>query len=138
MAVSRRQIGLLLPALAAAGASAEDKVLTSKLYAFEDLPVKQNGKNRSRAVLDGVTHKGCRIEAHHTELAPGETPHASHHHSREEMVIIREGTMEVTISGKSRKLGPGSIVLVGSGEEHGWRNVGTTQAHYVVIALGRD
>jgi quercetin dioxygenase-like cupin family protein len=138
MAYSRRQLGLLLPALAAAGASAEDKVLTSKLYPFEELPVKQNGKNRQRAVLDGLTHKGFRIEAHHTELAPGEAPHAPHHHDREEMVIIREGTMEVTISGKSRKLGPGSIVLIGSGDEHGWRNVGTTQAQYVVLALGRD
>ena len=138
MAYSRRQLGLLLPALAAVGAAAEDKTLTSKMYAFEELPVKQNGKNRQRAVLDGVTHKGFRIEAHHTELAPGESPHAPHRHDREEMVIIREGTMEVTISGKSRNLGPGSIVLIGSGDEHGWRNAGTTQAHYVVIALGRD
>ena len=54
------------------------------------------------------------------------------------MLIVREGTLEVTISGKSRNLGPGSIVLLGSGDEHGWRNVGTTQAHYVVMALGRD
>lgn len=138
MALSRRELGLLLPALTAASSSAEDKVLTSKMYAFEDLPVKQSGKNRQRAVLDGVTHKGCRIEAHHTELAPGEAPHPPHRHDREEMLVIREGTMEVTISGKSRKLGPGSIVLVGSGGEHGWRNVGNTQAHYVVIALGRD
>ena len=138
MAYSRRQISLILPALAAAGASAEDKVLTSQLYPFEDLPVKQSGKNRQRAVLDGVTHKGFRIEVHHTELAPGEAPHAPHRHDREEMVVVREGTIEVTISGKSKKLGPGSIILVGSGEEHGWRNVGTTQAHYVVMALGRD
>ena len=138
MVYSRRQLNLLLPALAAAGASAEDKTLTSKIYAFEDLPVKQSGKNRQRAVLDGLTHGGFRIEAHHTELAPGEAPHAAHHHEREEMVIVREGTLEVTISGKSRRVGPGSIVLLGSGDEHGWRNVGTTQAHYVVIALGRD
>lgn len=138
MAYSRRQLGLLLQALAAGAASSEDKVLTSKMFAFEELAVKQSGKNRQRAVLDGLTHKGFRIEAHHTELAPGEAPHAPHHHDREEMVIIREGTMEVTIQGKSRKLGPGSLVLIGSGEEHGWRNVGSTQAHYVVIALGRD
>ena len=138
MAFSRRQLNLLLPALAAASASAEDKILTSNVYAFEDLPVKQSGKNRQRAVFDGLTHKGFRIEAHHTELAPGEAPHPPPHHEREELLIIREGTLEVTISGKSRNLGPGSIVLLGSGDEHGWRNIGTTQAHYVVIALGRD
>ena len=138
MAYSRRQMSLLLPALAAGSASAEDKILTSKMYAFEELPVKQNGRNRQRAVLDGITHKGCRIEVHHTELAPGEAPHPPHRHEREEMLFIREGTLEVTISGKSRNLGPGSIVVLGSGDEHGWRNAGTTQAHYIVMALGRD
>jgi quercetin dioxygenase-like cupin family protein len=139
MAFSRRDLNLLLPALAITGsAQADDKLLGSKMYAFEDLPVKQNANNRSRAVLDGVTHKGCRIEVHHTELAPGQAPHAPHQHEREEMLVIREGTLEVTILGKSRTLGPGAIVLVGSGEMHGWRNVGTTPAHYVVMALGRD
>ena len=136
---SRRQLSLLLPALAGSGtAAAEDKVLASNMYAFEDLPVKQNGKNRSRAVLDGLTHKGFRIELHHTELAPGEAPHAPHQHEREELLMIREGTLEVTILGKSKKMGAGSIVLVASNEMPGWRNVGATQAHYVVMALGRD
>jgi quercetin dioxygenase-like cupin family protein len=51
------------------------------------------------------------------------------------MIFIREGTLEVTISGKSDKLGPGSVAYVASNEEHGWRNVGTTTAHYFVLAF---
>ena len=52
--------------------------------------------------------------------------------------MIHEGTLEVTISGRSVKAGPGSAVFVASNEEHGWRNVGEGRARYFVLALGGD
>jgi quercetin dioxygenase-like cupin family protein len=112
--------------------------MASKTFAFADLPVRANGANRSRAVLQGKTHSGFPIEMHQTELGPGEAPHPPHHHAHEEMIMIREGTLEVTISGRSAKLGPGSVAFVASNEEHGWRNVGSGRAHYFVLALGRE
>ena len=139
MNYSRRDFGLLLPALAAAGvANGQTAALPSKTYAFDDLPIRNNGANKSRAVLDGKTHGGFPVEMHITELAPGLPPHPPHRHAHEEMIMIREGTLEVTISGKGTKLGPGSVAYVASNEEHGWRNVGTTRAQYFVLALGRE
>ena len=134
-----QRLWLLVPALAAAGvATAQTPTLPSKTYAFDDLPVRNNGANKSRAVLEGNTHGGFPVEMHITELAPGLAPHPPHHHAHEEMIMIREGTLEVTISGKSTKLGPGSVAYVASNEEHGWQNVGTTRAQYFVLALGRE
>lgn len=135
--LTRRDASLLFPLLAAQ-ASAQPAALPSKTYAFEDMVVRANGENRSRAVLDGANRSGFAIEMHLTELAPGLAPHAAHHHVHEEMVMIREGTLEVTISGRVSKVGPGSVVYVASNEEHGWRNIGTTRAHYFVLALGRE
>jgi quercetin dioxygenase-like cupin family protein len=54
----------------------------------------------------------------------------------EEMLLLREGTMEITIEGKKSRLGPGGVVYVASNEEHGWQNVGTTPARYFIVALG--
>jgi quercetin dioxygenase-like cupin family protein len=54
------------------------------------------------------------------------------------MLLVREGTMEVTISGKTTTLGPGGVAYVASNEDHGWRNTGTTRAHYFVLTLGRE
>ena len=139
MNYSRRDFGILLPALAVASvATAQTPALPSKTYAFDDLPIRTNGLNKTRAVLDGSTHGGYPVEMHITELAPGLAPHPPHHHAHEEMIMIREGTLEVTISGTSKKLGPGSVAYVASNEEHGWRNVGTTRAQYFVLALGRE
>jgi mannose-6-phosphate isomerase-like protein (cupin superfamily) len=132
---SRRDLSLLLPALlAAAEAEAQTGPLPSKTFAFEDLTLKGKG----RAVLNGKTHKGFGVECHETQLAPGEAPHAPHHHEHVEMFLVREGTMEVTISGKTSRIGPGGVGYVASNEEHGWKNVGTTTAHYFVIALGQE
>jgi len=53
-------------------------------------------------------------------------------------MLIREGTMDVTIAGKTTQLGPGSCVYIASNEMHGWRNAGTGVARYFVLALGDD
>ena len=137
MEYSRRDLGIGAILGAAAIERARAAALGSKTYRFADLPVKTNGKNRSRAMLNGETHTGFPVEVHMSELAPGEMPHPPHHHEHEEMVMIHEGTLEVTIPGKSVTLGPGSSAFMASNEEHGWRNVGTTPAVYWVLALGR-
>jgi quercetin dioxygenase-like cupin family protein len=136
MECSRREIALLLPALAAAQEK-KPEVLQSKVYGYEDLPVKVNGQNKGRAVLNGATHGGFPVELHMTELGPGQAPHAPHKHEHEEIVMLRRGSLDVTIEGRTTRLTAGSITCVASGEMHGWRNPGTEPAEYFVIALGR-
>jgi quercetin dioxygenase-like cupin family protein len=129
---------LCLPAVAASGLiAAKEKTLGTKVSRFEDLPVNAGGKNRFRPIVEGVLHDGHPVEAHATELAPGNMPHGSHRHKHEEMFLIREGTVEVVVNGRATRLGPGSVAFIGSGDDHGIRNVGDTYAHYFVIALGK-
>src|ERR1700719_2996762 len=85
MNYSRRELSRLVPALALAGAAAENRALPSKTWRFEDLVLKKN----SRAVLNGETHGGFNVELHETELPPGEAPHPPHRHVHEEMIMIR-------------------------------------------------
>jgi mannose-6-phosphate isomerase-like protein (cupin superfamily) len=75
---------------------------------------------------------------HETDLAPGAMPHPAHHHAHEEVFLVREGTLEVTITGRASRLGPGSVAYVASNEEHGIRNPETTHTQYFVIALGTE
>jgi quercetin dioxygenase-like cupin family protein len=139
MAYSRREICLLLPALASsAGRAAENASLQAKAYRFEDLPVRRNGENSSRSIFEGETRSGFALELHESDLAPGEMPHPPHHHLHEEMFLIREGTVEVTLAGRATRLGPGSAAFVASDVEHGIKNVGTTHAQYFVLGMGTD
>jgi mannose-6-phosphate isomerase-like protein (cupin superfamily) len=152
MKYSRRDLGLLLPALAAATASAQNStpqvaaeaavenlpVMKTAAFRFADIPVTTNGQNRSRRMFTHKTHTGFKIESHMSDIAPGEVNHAPHQHLREEMMLIREGTMELTIAGKPYRLGPGDVGVIGSNEMHNAKNVGTTRAHYFIVNIGRD
>ncbi len=137
--LSRRELCLMLPALAASSALADEKTpLPSKAYHFDELPAHKSAALVSRPVFEGTTHEGFRIAMHESELAPGGMPHPPHHHKHEEMFMLREGTLEVTIAGKSSQAGPGDVVYVASNEEHGVKNVGKTAAQYFVLELGSD
>jgi quercetin dioxygenase-like cupin family protein len=132
--MTRRDLTLLPAAFIAATAAAQKTAtLPSKTYRFEDLVL----KGTSRAVFDGLTHTGFHVDLHETELAPGAAPHPPHRHEHEEIVMIREGTLEITIEGKVTTAGPGSVVYAASNDLHGWKNIGSTKAEYFVIALGR-
>ncbi len=136
MNYSRRDLALLIPALAAA--QQLPKGLPSRVFKYEDLPVRVNGENKSRAVMKGETHSGFQIELHMTELGPGQAPHPPHKHVHEELLMLKDGSLDVTISGQTTHVTTGSIVYVASNEMHGWRNPGTGPAQYFVIALGND
>src|SRR5580692_12548958 len=106
---------MLLPLLAAQSASAQAPSLPASLpsgtFAFDDLPVKKNGANSSRAVLKGAMHDGCPLEMHISELAPGLAPHPPHHHGHDEMIIVRQGTIAATVNGATTTAGPGSVIF---------------------------
>ena len=138
MKYTRRDLRLLLPLAAAAAAKAQTQVVPSKAFVYGDLPVKVNGANKQRAVLKGETHSGYRIELHLTELGPGMAPHPPHKHVHEEMLMLQDGVLDVTINGQLTHLTAGSVAYVASNEEHGWRNPGPGHSQYFVIALGTD
>jgi mannose-6-phosphate isomerase-like protein (cupin superfamily) len=139
MTYSRRNWCLMLSMLVAPlDLSAQESSLPSRAFRFEDLHAETRNGTEFRPILKGTTRDGCPLEVHETRLAPGAMPHSAHRHRQEEMFLIREGTIEATISGRSTRLGPGSVVFVASSEEHGVRNVGATSAQYFVVAIGKD
>ena len=136
--VSRRHLAMMLPAIAASTARAQQasKRLPSKAIKFEDMAVKVSGENKTRAILDGETHSGFPVEVHETELPAGGSPHAPHQHIHEEMFLVQDGLLDVTVNGNSKRLTAGSVLYVNSNELHGVRNPGPQRNRYFVIALG--
>jgi quercetin dioxygenase-like cupin family protein len=128
----------LLPALHAVenSPSAAQSPLPSAVYPFSDLPVRTANGTEFRDVLKGKLATGESLEVHETTLPPGDAPHPPHHHLHSEMWLIREGTVELAVSGKTYRLGPGSVGFVHSNDEHGIKNVGATPAIYFVVAIG--
>jgi quercetin dioxygenase-like cupin family protein len=148
MTVSRRDLALLLPGLAGAAAAAQETkspkkdaagpppLLVSRGYEFGDLPVRTSANGAtSRQVFDGITGRGQRIAMHISELPPGQAPHPPARQPHEEIIIIREGTLEAALNGQVSTLGPGSVIFSSFNDLNGWKNVGTTPVQYYVVSL---
>lgn len=118
----------------AAGASKPNRV-RSQVFDVEKLVAKPTKTGEQRAVLNGPTVTLTNLESHITSVNAGEASHPAHRHPDEEIILVREGTLEVTINGAAQRAGPGSVVLFGSNDLHGMRNVGDSRATYHVIRI---
>ena len=136
MTWSRRELAFALPALLSASLAGQEQKIPSQVYVFDQLPVRHSGKLEYRPIVEGKTVDGCNFSVHESALPPNSEPHPPHHHNGEEMFLVLDGTLEVTINGRSSRVGPGSVGFIGSGDEHGIRNPGDKTAKYYVIELG--
>ena len=94
---------------------------------------KPNAWGAVRQVMRDRTPTLDELEMHISTLQPGKSPHAPHQHQHEELLIIKEGTLETFQSGATRRAGPGAIIFQASNEMHNVTNVGQTPATYYVI-----
>jgi quercetin dioxygenase-like cupin family protein len=109
--------------------------LRSGVFDWEKLTVKPSKVGEGRAVLNGSTVTLKNLESHITTVNAGEASHPAHRHPDEELILVKEGTLEVTINGEAQRAGAGSIFFFASNDLHGMRNVGTTRATYHVIRM---
>lgn len=109
------------------------KVQDSALLDWNDLKANPTGVGQYRGVMKAKTATLDELEMHVTTLNPGQISHPPHKHPNEELVIIDSGKIEATSNGKTRVLGPGSVIFNASNQLHGVKNVGDTPATYHVI-----
>jgi quercetin dioxygenase-like cupin family protein len=124
----------MMVALAAAPASPQQTpVMQSSAFDWNTIPAKETKVGSVRSFFKEPTATLEELELHVTTLNPGQEPHPPHRHPNEEMVIIREGTVEALVNGDWKRLGPGSVLFNASNQLHGLRNVGSVPAVYHVI-----
>lgn len=107
--------------------------LSSAVYDWNKIKVVPTKTGESRQFFQAPTPTLDELELHVTTLNPGEAPHPPHQHPDEEMIIIKEGTVESTLNGITRRAGPGSVIFQASNQMHGIKNIGTDKAVYYVI-----
>jgi XRE family transcriptional regulator, regulator of sulfur utilization len=134
---TRRDIVVALSAfvvtLGAVAAQTQTSVMRSSLFDWNNMTAKQTDVGAVRQFFRSPTATLDELELHVTTLNPGASSHPPHKHPNEELVIIKEGTVEALVNGELRKAGPGSVIFNASNELHSIKNIGTTPATYHVI-----
>ena len=124
--------GIALAAVALAQTS-DKPILHSSVFEWDSFKVEPKPTGVRRAVLDSRTATMDMLECHVTTLAPGAIPHAAHRHPEEELIILKEGTLEVTQNGVTNRATSGAVIFQASNEMHGFRNIGQNTATYYVV-----
>ena len=137
MKLTRRDITVAAAAMLCTGAAAAlaqgPARLGPAVWDWSELEAKPTDVGAIRTLVRQPTATLDELEMHVTTLNPGLASHPPHTHPNEELVIIREGTVEVLNGGTWKRLGPGSVIFNASNSPHALRNVGTTPATYHVI-----
>ena len=129
-------VGLIAVGLTLAGVSAtsaRSSVLSSTVFDWAAMTAQPNKTGSVRKVVQMPTATLDELEIHITTLNPGETPHAPHKHPDEELLIVKEGTVESLVNGELKRVGPGSVIFQAANQMHSIRNVGSVPATYHVI-----
>ena len=126
-------VGLLTCSVVLPAAESAKASMKSNVFDWKELAVTPTKTGERRQIFNGPTATLDNFSGHITTLRPGEVAHAPHRHPDEEMIVVKEGTLEVIINGETRRAGPGSVFFYAPNDLHGMKNVGETAASYFVF-----
>ena len=115
--------------------NAQQKAVKIGVYKWSDLPVIQGEDRETRHIMEGTSPHFEYLEIHATTQYPGAKPNKPNANKDiEELIIVKEGFMKVTIGGKSKIIGPESVVLFLPNETHSIENVGEGNLTYYIMS----
>lgn len=115
-------------------AFAQLQPIKSGVFRWDDFEVKTSEGRISRPILEGVSTHFDYLEMHATTQAVGSKPSDAHaNEDIEELVIVKEGKMEVMLNGEGTILGPNGVLSLMPQQMHSLKNVGDTPLTYYVI-----
>src|ERR1039457_2106071 len=114
-------------------APADQPKLKSAIYNWEKMQPATVSNGVRRLVFDGPTATLDKINCHITTLNPGQQSGEPRLHVQEEVVVVKEGTVEAMYDGHSETVGPGSVIFFASGATSRLRNPGKVPCTYTVI-----
>jgi mannose-6-phosphate isomerase-like protein (cupin superfamily) len=126
-------IGFNLMAQTNPPAPASPEKLTSAVYNWEKMKPTVVTNGVRRALFDGPTATVDKLHCHISTLNPGEVSSAPRLHLQEEIIIVKEGTLEAFFDGKTETAPAGSVIFFNSHAVTQLRNPGKVPATYTVV-----
>jgi mannose-6-phosphate isomerase-like protein (cupin superfamily) len=136
----RKSALIVLTIIAATGLTAQAQsektnAMTSSALEWNSLAVKTNANGSSRKFFEGPTPTLEMLECHASTLNPGATNHVILKRPNDEVIIVKEGTIEAFVDDKWVRVGAGSVIFNAAGVDQSMRNPGDVPATYHVITF---
>jgi mannose-6-phosphate isomerase-like protein (cupin superfamily) len=137
--LNRRELSLVLFSALASGAvvafaqNGSKPAMTSAAIEWNSVSEAANANGSSRKFFEAPSPTLDLLECHASTLKPGAANHEILKRPNDEVVIVKEGTVEAYTGDKWVRVGPGSVVFQAAGADQSIRNPGDTPATYHVI-----
>jgi XRE family transcriptional regulator, regulator of sulfur utilization len=125
----------IIAALAVQAQPAKTPALTSAAIEWNSVDTKTNATGSSRKFFEGPAASLDALECHASTLNPGATNHVILKRTNDEVIIVKEGTIEAFVGNKWVRVGPGSVIFNAANTPQSMRNVGEGPATYHVITF---
>ncbi len=113
---------------------AQLKEVDSGVYKWCELPIKEGDKRIGRKIMEGSSPHFSFLEIHATTQDNGAKPAPAHTQKNiEELVIVKEGSLKLTMNGKSEVLPEGSVGLIPPLTEQSMENAGEGPLTYYIM-----
>jgi mannose-6-phosphate isomerase-like protein (cupin superfamily) len=107
--------------------------LPSTIFDWEKMQPVPTTNGVRRTLFDAPTATLDKLHCHITTLNPGQNSGEPRRHLQEEIIIIKEGTVEASVDGRIQTVGPGSVIFFAANAVTRLRNAGNGPATYTVI-----
>ena len=113
---------------------AQQEEVESGVYTWAELPTKKGHQRIGRKIMEGTSPHFSFLEIHATTQQKGVKPSPVHsQENKEEVIIVKEGLLKMTIDDKSELLPAGSVVLIPPMANQTMENVGDGPLTYYVM-----
>ena len=138
MDLNRRTLLGTMAGLLAGGEMLQASDLQPSLLDPRQAQVQHHPFGTQRIYFEGSTPGLKSLVIGSLVLSPGQQPHPPHRHPDEEIMIITEGTGQITMNGKASNVAPGAVMYVTPNYLHGVLNTGHTPlTFYYMKWIGR-
>jgi (S)-ureidoglycine aminohydrolase len=107
--------------------------IKSDVYAWKNLQVEKKQRSERRQIINGASAVLPNLEVHAVTLKPKSGPQPKNRLDEEIMLLIKEGSVKVSIGNKQEILGAGSVAFAIPKDEIGIENAGNGIASYYVF-----
>lgn len=128
-----RTILLLLAVAGVSISMAQVKSTTSRAYNWDDMIKSNVGSEERRLIRQGGSINFDQFEIYAATLKPGKSIPYYTNDNRDELIILKGGTLKMIVKEESQILGPGSVAFIIMGDAHRVENNGKTDAIYYVL-----
>lgn len=106
--------------------------LTGQVVRWQQLAATSSHRGTSRIVLDGATHDLSQLEIKALTLDTGVIV-AAYGSEADELIIVKDGELDVSADTVQRMLGPGGVAVFSAGSRYSLENGGGTPVTYYVF-----